>query len=202
MRRVSGENMSERPKRKCAKRTSTAGRRLWAALGRPCLARGTSVFVSPACRRGEMSAGGCDSVSTAMIRAHQAESGSAFLVAVADAIEGLDLVETVVHGPQFLPHPFDVAVDGAVIHVNMLAISGVHELVAAFHEPRALRKRLEDQKLRDREIDGTGFPAAEVPARIEQEIAPRDDRLAVRPLAGGILELAPAQQRADALDEQ
>jgi len=45
-----------------------------------------------------------------------------FLETIADAIKGLDHLEIVVNHLEFLAQALDVAVDGAVIHVNLVVI--------------------------------------------------------------------------------
>src|ERR1039458_3547088 len=62
-----------------------------------------------------------------------AASPSALLVAVADAIQGFDLVERVVDRAELLADALHVAVDGTVVDIDVLAIGAVDELVAAFH---------------------------------------------------------------------
>src|SRR5688572_21018225 len=61
-------------------------------------------------------------------------SSSTFLVAIADAIERLDGIEVVVDHLEFLAQPLDVAVYGAVVHVDLIVICGVHQIVAALDE--------------------------------------------------------------------
>src|SRR4051812_8189030 len=63
-------------------------------------------------------------------------SASGFLVAVADAVEGFDHVEVVVHLTELLAHALDVAVDGAVVDIDILAIGGVDQLVTVLHHAR------------------------------------------------------------------
>src|SRR5262245_34616205 len=65
---------------------------------------------------------------------------SGFAVPVADAIEGFDRVKLRVHVTELLAHPLDVTVDGAVVDVHLIVVGGVHQIVAAFHESRPLRK--------------------------------------------------------------
>src|SRR4051794_23418024 len=68
-------------------------------------------------------------------------------VAVSDAIKRLDLREIVVGRLELLAQPLDVAVDGAVVDVDVFAVGGVHQLVAALDVPRPERQRLEDEEL-------------------------------------------------------
>src|SRR5437879_8160466 len=62
---------------------------------------------------------------------------SGFAVAVSDAIEGFDRVEIGVHVSEFLAHALDVAVDGSVIHIDLIVVGRVHQVVAALHEAGA-----------------------------------------------------------------
>jgi hypothetical protein len=44
-----------------------------------------------------------------------------------------------------------VAVDGAVIHIDLIVIGHIHQLIAAFHKAGALRQRLKQQEFRHRQ---------------------------------------------------
>src|SRR5271170_1561757 len=59
-----------------------------------------------------------------------------FLEAVADAVEGLDHFEIRLDHLELLPQPLDMAVDGAIIDVDLIVVSRVHESVAALDHPR------------------------------------------------------------------
>src|SRR5213079_2769145 len=63
---------------------------------------------------------------------------SAFAVSVTDAIEGFDRVEIGVDLAELLAHALDVAVDRAVVDVDLIVVGGVHQVVAALHEARPL----------------------------------------------------------------
>src|ERR1700733_12314226 len=54
---------------------------------------------------------------------------SAFLVAIPDTVQSLYMGEIVVDNLEFLAQPLDVAIDGAVIDIDVLAIGGIHQLV-------------------------------------------------------------------------
>src|SRR5690348_5069853 len=69
-------------------------------------------------------------------------------VAISDAIKRLDLREVVVDRLELLAQPFDVAVDGTVVDVDVLAVVGVHQLVAALDMAGPERERFEDEELR------------------------------------------------------
>src|SRR5690348_10119955 len=79
--------------------------------------------------------------------------GSAVAVAISDAIKRFDLREACVYGLEFLAQALDVAVDGAIVDIDVLAIGAVHELVPALHMAGPQRQRFEDEELGDREID-------------------------------------------------
>src|SRR5260370_17265774 len=100
-------------------------------------------------------------------------------VAISDAIERLDLGEFAVDDLELLAEPVDVAVDRTVIDIDVLAIGGVHQLVAAFDMALARRQRFQDEELGDRELDRLAAPGAQMAPGIEQEIAALDHRLAV-----------------------
>src|SRR3954464_9719111 len=60
--------------------------------------------------------------------------GSGFLETVADAVERLDHVEALVDDLELLSQPLDVAVDGAVVHVDLIVVGRVHQGIAALHD--------------------------------------------------------------------
>ncbi len=95
----------------------------------------------------------------------------------------------------------DVAVDCTIIDIDVLAIRCIHQLVAVFDVPWTVRQRFEDQELGHGKLDRFTFPGAQVPRRVEYQVPTHDYRLALRivALAG---ELAAADQRPDALDQQ
>ena len=55
------------------------------------------------------------------------------IVAVSDAIEGLDLSEILVYAVEFPAQPLDVAVDGPVVYTDVFAIGCVHQLIPSFY---------------------------------------------------------------------
>src|ERR1700761_3902244 len=69
---------------------------------------------------------------------------SDFLEAIAYAVQGLDHLELVIGHFELLAKPLDVAVDGAVIDIDLIIIGSIHQRVAAFHDARALGERLKD----------------------------------------------------------
>src|SRR5579859_3658979 len=95
---------------------------------------------------------------------------SGFFVSVTNAIEGLDMAEIVVDHLEFLPKPLDVAVDGAIVDVDVLTIGRIHQLVAVLDVAGPCGKRFQDQELGHRELDLAAAPGAEMPARVEQQL--------------------------------
>src|SRR5690606_6418527 len=85
---------------------------------------------------------------------------SLLLAAIADAVEGLDHLEIVVHGLDLLARPFDVAVDGAVVHIDLVVIGGVHQRVARLDHARAQRQCLQDEEFGDRQGHPLPLPGA------------------------------------------
>src|SRR5215468_8607531 len=57
--------------------------------------------------------------------------GSAVAVAISDTIKRFDLRELAIDRLELLAQPFDVAVDGAIVDIDVLAIGAVHQLIAA-----------------------------------------------------------------------
>src|SRR5580704_8514853 len=125
---------------------------------------------------------------------------SVLAISITDAIERFDLCELVVDRLELLAQPLDVAVDGAVVDIDVLAIGRVHQLVAVLDVAGALRQRLQDQELGDGQLHLVALPGAQMPAGIEGQLTAYDRRLALAVLALS-RELAAPQQRADALDQ-
>ena len=48
------------------------------------------------------------------------------VVAIADAVEGFDLGEGLIDGLELLADTLDVAVDGAVVDIDIVVVGGVH----------------------------------------------------------------------------
>src|SRR5215472_2315955 len=126
-----------------------------------------------------------------------------FLETVADAIERLDHIEIVVALLEFLAQSLDVAVDRAVVDIDLIVVGGVHQRVAALDHAGAGRERLQDQEFGHRQRHRLALPGAGVALRVHAQQA------ALEHLGGvGLLRLqlilrhAPAQHRLDALDQQ
>src|SRR3546814_13317811 len=54
-----------------------------------------------------------------------------------------------IDGAEFTAQALDVAVDRAVVDVDVLAVGRIHQLVAALHHARAQRHGFEDQEFGD-----------------------------------------------------
>src|SRR6266540_2825285 len=82
-------------------------------------------------------AGGASMATLSRTRAGEAPSafrlGSGFVEAVAHTVQGFDHLEIVVHDLELLAQPLDVAVDGAIVDIDLIVIGGVHQCIAAFH---------------------------------------------------------------------
>src|SRR5579875_559502 len=128
-------------------------------------------------------------------------SGSAVAVAVPDAVERLDLGKIGIDRLELFAQSLDVAVDRAVVDIDVLAIGRIHQLVAVLDVTRAVRERFEDQKLGHGQFDRLPFPGAQMPGRVEDQLTAHDDRLAVRIIAFA-RQLAAPDQGPDALDQQ
>src|SRR3982751_6896909 len=75
-------------------------------------------------------------------------SASSLLVeTISDPIERIDRIECRVDGAELAPDALDVAVDGAVVDINIVVIGDVEQLVAGFYDAGPLRQRLKDQEL-------------------------------------------------------
>src|SRR5690349_4245954 len=124
-----------------------------------------------------------------------------FLKAISDTIQRFDHVEFVVAGFELFTQPFDVAVDGAVVDIDLIVISRIHQGVAAFHHARAARQGLQDQKLGHGERHRLVFPGAGVTLRIHAQQAPLE-HLAVSFLwHAAVFGRGAAQHGFDALDQ-
>src|SRR5690348_8869845 len=88
-------------------------------------------------------------------------------VAVADAVDRFDLRELWIDGFKLVAQPLDAAIDGAIVDIAVLAISGVHQLVAGFDETGPHDQAFEKQELGDGEIDVPSLPHELMPRRVE-----------------------------------
>src|SRR5262249_20662395 len=94
-----------------------------------------------------------------------------FLKTITDAIKRLNHLKIVVNHLEFLAQPLDVAVDRAVVDINLVIICGVHQRVAALDHARTSRERLQDEKFGDRESDGLALPRAGMSFGIHAQLA-------------------------------
>src|SRR3984893_13284428 len=187
IRRVSGDTLRQRKWCSQFRRKRGSPRLCGDGLGRTC-------------PRGAGSAGPADRCPGAAVDSG-AGSRSAVAVSITDAIEGFDLAELGIDRLELLAQPLDVAVDRAVIDIDVLAIGRVHQLVAVLDVARTLRQGFEDQELGHGQLDRVALPGALMTRRVERHLAAHDDRLglSVLTLAG---QFAAPDQGPDALDQQ
>src|ERR1700761_7777427 len=96
---------------------------------------------------------------------------SGFAISIADAVKRFDGVEIVSNNLELLAQALDVAVDRAIVDIDLIVIGCVHQTVAALHKARPLRERLQDKELGDRETNLLAIPGAFMTLRIERELA-------------------------------
>jgi hypothetical protein len=65
-----------------------------------------------------------------------------FSKAVPNTIECVDHVEAAVHYPKLFAHSLDVAINGSFVDMNIIAIGGIHQCVAAFYHSWAARQQV------------------------------------------------------------
>mmetsp|Transcript_15415 Transcript_15415/g.24215 ORF Transcript_15415/g.24215 Transcript_15415/m.24215 type:complete len:201 (+) Transcript_15415:244-846(+) len=96
-----------------------------------------------------------------------------------------------------------MAVDGAVIHIDLVVIGDIHQLVAALDETGALRQRLQQQEFRDGQRHVMALPADRVAQRVHLQMA-AFDHLGFLGIADdlSVHRVLAAQQRADPLDQK
>ena len=95
-----------------------------------------------------------------------------------------------------------MAVDGAVVDIDVFAVGRIDQLVATFHHAGPRRQGLHQQKLGDGELDVLRVPGALVLGVIEHELAAYHDAGGRGAGALGARNLVAAQQGADALKQQ
>src|SRR5277367_2664637 len=76
---------------------------------------------------------------------------SGFPEAISDAIEGFDHFEFRLDDLELLAQPLDVAVDRAIIDIDLIVVGGIHQCVAALDDTGPGRERLQDQEFGDRQ---------------------------------------------------
>src|SRR3954462_10383220 len=72
------------------------------------------------------------------------QNRSDLLEAIADAVQRFDHVEVVVDHLEFLAQPLDVAVDGAIIDVDLVVVGRVHQCIPALYNARAVGEGVEN----------------------------------------------------------
>src|SRR3569623_2129576 len=90
---------------------------------------------------------------------------------VPHAVKRLARLELALDLPELASQPLDMAVDGAIVDIDIFLIGDVHQLVARLHHPWALGERLQDHELGNGERDVAAGPADAVPRRIHDQAA-------------------------------
>jgi hypothetical protein len=85
-----------------------------------------------------------------------------FLQPVANPIDCLDQIKGNVDLFELFAQTFDVTIDCAILDIDAVIISGIHEGVAILENPRSKCEGAQNQKFRYRERDGFIFPRARV----------------------------------------
>ncbi len=130
-------------------------------------------------------------------------AASRFAESVADSIKRLDHLEVVVDDLELLAQPLDVAVDGAVVDIDLLIISRIHQRITAFHHARPLCQRMQDEELGDGQYHRLALPGAGVAFLIHHELAALERAgLLRRGFGRGLAGAGAAQDGAHALDQQ
>src|SRR4051794_28409255 len=132
-------------------------------------------------------------------------ASSLFVETVSDAIEGLDSIEGRVTGAEFAANALYVAVDGAVVDINVILIGNVEELVARLHHSRTLRESLEDQEFGDGQRHLAAVPQNLVPRRIHDQPPALEQRrleLGASRFGFALGQLLPPKDRANSSNQQ
>src|SRR5258707_200997 len=115
-------------------RSVSPGRWASAAAEAVCTVRSSTLVISLKARRPKA---GLISRTLSQSPGAVIRGGSSFLEAIAHAVERLDHVEGVVNDLEFLAQALDVAVDRAVVDIDLVVVGGIHQGVATFHHARA-----------------------------------------------------------------
>src|SRR5271163_4881169 len=91
---------------------------------------------------------------------------SGFPEAISDAIKRLDHFEFRLDDLELLAQPLDVAVDRAIVDIDLVVVGRVHQGVAALDDAGPRRERLQDEEFGDSQCDRNAFPRAGMPLRI------------------------------------
>src|SRR3954464_1946535 len=174
-------------------------RRSWAIkfLSDQVLGRSSS-WTIPALRRQVFGVRSLDSAATPrpVLTLHLLEP-------IADAIERFDHVEVVVGPLELLAQALDVAVDGAVVDVDLVVVGGIHQRIAALDHAGPARERLQDKELGDRQRDRLVLPRAGMALRVHAQQAALQHLGGVGLLwSAAVLGCGAAQDRLDALDQK
>src|SRR5579871_1997135 len=78
---------------------------------------------------------------------------TSFSVTVTYSIESFDHIEGIFDLFELLSQSLDVAVDSAVVDVNLVVVGSVHQRVATLDHAGAGDERLKDQEFRNRQRD-------------------------------------------------
>jgi hypothetical protein len=126
------------------------------------------------------------------------DAASTLLEPIANTIKGLDHVKFRVGGHELLAQPFDVAVDGPIIDIDLVIVGRIHQGIAAFDDARTAGERLQNQEFGHRQGDVGALPGARMTFRIYAELAALE-RFALRFFVhGALLGCRAAQQYLDA----
>src|SRR5690606_3607848 len=94
--------------------------------------------------------------------------------AVSCAIKGRDRIEVGVDLAESAAEALDVAVDRAVVDIDIVLIGRVHQLIAAAYDTRAARQRLENEKFGDGQGHVLAVPCDLVPRGVHGKSSTRD----------------------------
>src|ERR1700730_12891016 len=117
---------------------------------------------------------------------YRSSTGSQFLKAIADPVQGLNHIEFAVGRLEPLAQTFDVAVDGAVVDIDLIVVGHVHQGVPAPDHAWTADQRLQDPEFSDRQSDGLVLPGAAVALRIHAKVTALD-WLGLNLLGGSVL---------------
>src|ERR1700737_2695272 len=93
---------------------------------------------------------------------------------VTHSIKRFDHVKALVDGPKPVPQPLDVAINGALVNIELLIVRSAQERVATLNCIGSTRERLEDQELCDCQRYRVTFPSTRLAFRIHIQMAARE----------------------------
>src|SRR5690606_4645291 len=88
---------------------------------------------------------------------------------VSGTIKGRDRIEIGVDLAKFAAQTLDMAVDGAIVDIDIVLIGRIHQLVATAYDSRAAGKRFESQEFGDGERYILAVPRHLVPRRVHRQ---------------------------------